>query len=51
MKQQDIVKELIEIIGIIEPYDHPEFLAEHKSRLWEFINKLEKEAKDEDLEI
>jgi hypothetical protein len=43
MKQQDIVKELMEIIDIIEPYDHPEFLYEHKSRLWKFIRKLEKE--------
>ena len=41
-----LIAELEEIMDIIEPYDHPEFLYEHKERLRDWYIKL-KEIKKE----
>lgn len=40
------IKELEEIMDIIEPYDHPEFLYEHKEKLRDWYIRLKKEASE-----
>jgi len=39
-KIDEKIKELEEIMDIIEPYDHPEFLYEHKEKLRDWYIKL-----------
>lgn len=37
-----LITELEEIMDVIEPYDHPDFLYEHKERLREWYIELRK---------
>ena len=44
MTTKEMIKELENIMDIIESYDHPDFLYEHKERLREWYIKLKKES-------